>query len=224
MLIPISIFPYVDFIIIVLFILTLLSGYKQGLLLQLLNLISVVVALFIAWLFAPILANTFTIVPASLIPFENEFMVDILLAQVNEIACFALIFILLSLLLLLLKPIVKAIGKLPIIKSFNKLFGLIFSIAIFAVNIVVATFILSTPIFQNGNELIESSLLKDIREYTLESYDIIKEPLDENLALQQLLGNRENITLADIEFIEQWMSDAGLSQQEIQSVIDDLYN
>ncbi|MPN21621.1 hypothetical protein SDC9_169001 [bioreactor metagenome] len=174
-----------------------------------------IVAGILAWLFSPLLAKTVQIWPADLTPFQNTVLSNLFYEKINVTVCFLLIFFGVILLMLLLHPLIKAIGKIPVIKQLNKLLGMMFSVLIYGIYIMIAIFVLNTPLFLNGGSIVEQSWLNPIKEQVSATFSFIEKPLLESEKLQNLIANRDNLTVDDLNFLTEWLQGENIDDSTI---------
>ncbi|MEA5026219.1 MAG: CvpA family protein [Erysipelotrichaceae bacterium] len=215
MLIPTSYILYINIALVIFLILALIIGYTKGFLLQLVQALTVIVAGILAWLFSPLLAKTVQIWPADLTPFQNTVLSNLFYEKINVTVCFLLIFFGVILLMLLLHPLIKAIGKIPVIKQLNKLLGMMFSVLIYGIYIMIAIFVLNTPLFLNGGSIVEQSWLNPIKEQVSATFSFIEKPLLESEKLQNLIANRDNLTVDDLNFLTEWLQGENIDDSTI---------
>jgi len=215
MYIPLELTPLFNVFLIVLLLLFILTGYKKGLLLQLLDFFGLVVALFLAWLFSPAFGALFRFIPKEFTPFQDTILADYFYKQINSIAWFIILFFIVSLLIFLLKPIVKTVGQIPILKQLNGTFGIGFSMIKLLIISTMFIFILSTPLFKNGNEIVERTWLVHIRSVTTGVMNFIEKPITENKVLQTFMINPKQASPEDVKSIMTWLSENGVSEGEI---------
>ena len=113
----------VNMIVIVLAVVNLIAGIRRGFLLQLVDTIGLIAALFAAWLFSPVLAGWVMLIPSSLNPLEGTLLAPFFQVMMNQLIWFIVLFLVCRLVLFLLKPLVKALGHLPLVRQVNQLLG-----------------------------------------------------------------------------------------------------
>jgi len=222
MIIPQTWISLVNIILLAWLALALLMGYRQGFLLQLYNLLAMLVALFVAWLFAPAFAKMWVIFRPDLGQL-NQFIdiQELMTQQINTFIWFILLFIAMSLIIALLRPVIKAIGKLPVLKFFNRIAGALFGFLKWTIQVFIVILLLSLPIFANGEQVINESWLHLAKSASVTAFSYLEKPLNENRIIQQLLSG-EALTDLDIATLRQWLKDKGLSDQAIIEFLEGL--
>jgi len=222
--IPTNYTLYINIALVIFFIAALVIGYVKGFLLQLIQALTVIVAVGMGWLFAPVLANAFHIWPANLTPFSETVLKDFFYEKINIVASFLIIFFIVLSLMLLLRPLVKAVGKIPVIKQVNKVLGMVFSALIYGVYILIIIFVLNTPLFLNGSVIVEQSWLNPIKNVMSDTFKFIEKPLLENEKLQNLIANPENMTSDDYSFLTEWLKAQNIDESVIIEFFQQIEN
>jgi len=215
---------YINIALVIFFIAALVIGYIKGFLLQLVQALTVIVAVVLGWLLAPALAKAVHLWPAELTPFSDTVLKDFFYEKINVIASFLIIFFIVILLMLLLRPLVKAIGKIPVIKQVNKILGMVFSTLVYGIYILIIIFVLNTPIFINGSMIVEQSWLDPIKNVMTDTFKFLEKPLLENEKIQNLLANPDNMTSDDFSFLTEWLKDQNIDESVIIEFFQQIAN
>ncbi len=210
-------------IILAFLLLVAFLGYKSGLLIQVFSLLNVIVKIILAWIFAPIFGAALPLYNPDL-GVLNESALDILLTdRLNSVIWFVLIYLVLTLLFMFLKPLVKGIGKLPIIKTLNQILGFVFGLAKGLVFLLIFIYLLSTPFFVNGREAVEESYLSIIEENAPLVFDSLSDWANSSPALARLLSN-DVLDDEDRKSIEEWLTKQEVDQETIDEILERLPN
>ncbi|MDD3923768.1 MAG: CvpA family protein [Erysipelotrichaceae bacterium] len=215
MYIPTEYVMYINIALVVFLVIALIVGYIKGFLLQVVQALTVIVAIVLAWLLSPTLASTIKIWPVDLTPFQDTVLSDLFYEKINASIWFIIIFVIVVILMLLLRPIVKAIGKIPVLKQVNKLMGMVFSLLIYGFYILIVIFILNTPLFTNGATIVEDTWLKPAKEFATTTFGFIEKPLLESEKLQNLIANRDNLSPDDFAFLSDWLKQQGIDESTV---------
>lgn len=165
----------------------ILIGVKRGFLIQLMDCVGLLLSLFAAWLFSPVLAEWVAIVPASLNPARDTVLGPWVYGLMNQIVWFIAVFILCKLILLLVRPVVKMLGKIPLVKQANQLLGGLFGLVNTGIWLVVFSILLMLPFFENGQQVIDATLLSmPGKAAAVINEKLLEMPQDEN-QLQKLV-------------------------------------
>lgn len=162
----------IDLLIIILFIAALVSGYRKGFLMQLLNLIGLLVAFFVAYTYYKPLAEKFVLwVPypavteSTALKFASETL-DISLTFYQLLA-FAVIFFVIKIALSIFFSIFNFIKNIPVLGIFNRFLGAILGFAQGYIMIFIILYVFALLPINKIQGYIESSILtKVILEFT----------------------------------------------------------
>lgn len=215
MFIPTDYVLYINIALVVFLLIAIVVGYIKGLLLQLVQALTVIVAIVLAWLLSPSLGKAIKLWPADLAPFQDTVLSSLFYEKINAVLWFILVFLGVIVLMLLLRPIIKSISKIPVIKQVNKVFGIGFSVVIYGLYLLIFIYALNSPLFQNGAEIIEQSWLKPAKEIVSTTFNFIEKPLLESEKLQNLIANRENLTEEDFAFLTDWLTTQNIDENTI---------
>ena len=93
-----------------------------------------------------------------------------------------IVFILLKLLYLIIKPLFGFVSKIPLIGFINDIGGALMGIVNATIVVLLFCMLLNTPLFKNGNEVKEKTYLKTINglsykalEFSMDHFDFQKE-------------------------------------------------
>ena len=150
-------FTYLNLALIILYLAFIVIGYKNGLILQIVDLVYNILALFIGYFLAPILASHFPIVKL-----DEVYMGLKLNVLMDTLIYMIIVFILLKLLYLIIKPLFGFVSKIPLIGFVNDIGGALMGIVNATIVVLLFCMLLNTPLFKNGNEVKEKTYLKTI--------------------------------------------------------------
>jgi uncharacterized membrane protein required for colicin V production len=218
---PISWIIWITPILIVWLVLTVFIGYKRGFLIQLYNLLAIFAAVLFAWVLSEPFAKVFTIFRPEFDFFNQPAIEDLILIKINTAVWFVILYIAISLLIMLGRPLVKAVGKIPGLKTINSMFGAVFSLIGWYVTVLILILLLSTPLVTNGQTVIEESALNDIKQYSTIFFDYANQRIEENVAIQRLLSG-ESLSLSDSASIRDWLLSQGISEEDIIKFLEGL--
>ena len=150
-------FTYLNLALIILYLAFIVIGYKNGLILQIVDLVYNILALFIGYFLALILASHFPIVKL-----DEVYMALKLNVLMDTLIYMIIVFILLKLLYLIIKPLFGFVSKIPLIGFVNDIGGALMGIVNATIVVLLFCMLLNTPLFKNGNEVKEKTYLKTI--------------------------------------------------------------
>lgn len=192
----------------------------HGFMLMLLNLLSLVAALFLAWTLSPAIASVLPLYPRSAADYSGS-IGDLIYTKLNGGLWFIIIFIVIMLLSILLRPLIKLIGKVPLIKITNKILGAAFGLLLSAFWLLVFTFVLSTPLFKNGNAAIEGSWLKPFSQTGNQILGNVSNQLSDNVLVQRIVSGQP-LTQSELNDISAWLVKNNIDQKSIDAFLEQI--
>lgn len=212
----------INIAVLIIAVVQVLVGIKRGFLIQLMDCVGLLVSLFVAWLFSPVLSEWAAIVPATLNPARETVLGPWVYGLMNQIVWFIAIFIMCRLVLLLIRPIIKMLGKIPLVKQVNQLLGGLFGLVNTGIWLVVFSIILMLPFFENGQQVIDATLLSmPGKAAAVINEKLLEMPQDEN-QLQKLVEGWDQLTDEDRTMIKDWLNDNQLTFQNLQELLNSL--
>lgn len=212
----------IDLVVVIGFALLLFSGYKQGFLMKLVSIVGfVVIGIFSWWISAPI-SRILSLYPKNQLPIENGLIHSLIYEQINRLFIFVILFVVLNIVILFLKPLVKAISDIPVVSTINKVAGLCLGCIQGILLMFVVTLILRLPIVPQGDAYVEGSLLKysDPMMNTFMFY--AKEPLQQISAVFDLVNKKETLTKQEVQNIHDWLVSQNLKEEQVEAIMASL--
>ena len=214
--IPFSFLEYTNFLILTWFIIAIYRGYKRGLILQVVDLATTLVSLFAAWILSPVFQNVYHFFGSSNTGFVE--IAQLIGLQANRLVWFVILFVLIRIVLMIIRPLAAAISKMPLIRQVNSWVGLAFAVFYFAIKIVILVALLGTPMVKNGNAVVERSLLKPIQDVSQPVLDSLVNVISRNEALQSVLFKQE-LTPEQAISLTKWLQKNGFTHNEIKEFL-----
>ncbi|WP_370777298.1 CvpA family protein [Holdemania massiliensis] len=212
----------INIAVLIIAVVQVLVGIKRGFLIQLMDCVGLLVSLFVAWLFSPVLSEWAAIVPETLNPARETILGPWVYGLMNQIVWFIAIFIVCRLVLLLVRPIIKMLGKIPLVKQVNQLLGGLFGLVNTGIWLVVFSIILMLPFFENGQQVIDATLLSmPGKAAAVLNEKLLEMPQDEN-QLKKLVEGWDQLTDEDRTMIKDWLNDNQLTFQNLQELLNSL--
>ena len=212
----------VNMIVIVLAVVNLIAGIRRGFLLQLVDTIGLIAALFAAWLFSPVLAGWVMLIPSSLNPLEGTLLAPFFQVMMNQLIWFIVLFLVCRLVLFLFKPLVKALGHLPLVRQVNQLLGALFGLVNTMIWMVILAVILLLPVFDNGQQIVDHTLLAlPGKAAAVLNQRLAELPLDQQ-QMDQLTEGWNQLTDEDRQWIRDWLSEHSITPEQIEKLLDEM--
>lgn len=218
---PTSWIVWVTPVLIIWLVLSLWIGYKRGFLLQLYNLLALFAAVLFAWILSEPFAKVFMIFKPDVGAFNQTAIEELIQIRINSALWFVILFIAISLLIMLGRPLIKAIGKIPGLKTINSFFGAVFALIGFYITVLILILLLSTPLITNGQTVVEESGLSVVKQYSSVFFDYASDRFEENAAIQKMISG-ETLTGADSASIRDWLLSQGISETDIIQFLEGL--
>ncbi|NLY62665.1 MAG: CvpA family protein [Erysipelothrix sp.] len=194
-----------NLIVLALFIFFIGVGYRKGLISQVFNLFTLLIAFFIANFLYDGFGLVFKITPTFLVPFHDTVLEGFFYYKINSFVWFIIIFVISFIFLKFLKVIFVGFSKVPGISAVNKLLGAGLGFINFLIASFIIIYIASMPIFTNGISLIENSGFK----YVSSTIDLIVPMVGERLetfgSIENLITMPNKASLEDIENLKEYL-------------------
>lgn len=216
---PIEYIPYVNTIILAVLLVLMVVGFVRGFMMSLIDLLGTFVILLVAYFVSPLLASTFTIAPHITFDVGVEVLNTIIIDRINQLFWFVVVFVVGSLVILFIKPVVKVVEKLPVIKQLNSLLGLVLGFVKGYIIALIAIFVLSTPLINNGRIVIENSWLGGIEESSGLVLQLLENPKEINEALQNVM-NGNIISEEDKLALEEWLVSTITDAESLEKILE----
>lgn len=219
MYIPENIFPLVNIVMIIWLIISMVGGYKEGLIWGLLRILGVLASIFISWILADGIANIINLYPRGLAPFANSNVGDVVYRRLNYYLWFLVIFIVCMIILAIIKPVFKAITEIPIVKEVNGILGALLGALETIILFGVLTMVLNGALVKNGKDVIEHTALKYVQGASEALSTVLDNSMSENVAIQKMISDPLSLTEEDIKSIIEWLSKAKVSSESIREFL-----
>lgn len=217
---PLEYISYVNIGLLVLLVLLMVAGFVRGFLLSLIDLVGTFVMLLIAYFVSPILATNFAIITDLQIDVGAEALSLLITERINELFWFVVVFIIGMIVILFLKPVVKVVCSIPLIKQINQVLGLILGAVKGYILALILIFVLSTPLVTNGREVVENTVLIHLEESSVLVLDVLEDPKMINEILQDIM-NGNMITEEDKAELLEWLGSL-VSEEELKEIFKSL--
>lgn len=214
------IFPFS--IIIVIFIFFMMkNGYKDGFLLKLCDVVSFILCILLTSIFADEIANYISVVPEDFIDLGlGSAINEMVITMMNYCLVYLIVFAVLRLTVLLVRPLLKVINWIPIIGSLNKFLGVFMGFIHSLLVLWVVCFLFSSPLFINGNEILEKTGLIYIKEIGNIASSTLNEEYDKVDSMQKILHSSSLLEESDYENIKEFLELYGSDVKDIDRLIE----
>lgn len=203
---------WLNWIIVVLVLLSLLQGYARGFVRQLFDLIIFIVSLVGAVFLAFRLGDLIPVLSRSLEIFENPIWGTFLHSMLNTVVWFVLLLIALTIgLEILLKPIVRMVRERNELRIIDRILGSIFAFIRTLVWFLLGMVILLNPLIVNGRETLEQTLLTPL----VPLADTLQVEVVNWLGPVQIInedGLDQDVIAEHAEAITEWLVENGIAE------------
>ena len=210
-----SFFPLISVILLGFYILMFFLGYRKGIVRALIDLVGTIAAVWLSWTIAPVFSDFAHLWPREWTPLQDTAMAGAVYQFANEVFLFLLVFILLKVVIALIEYIARGIEVLPGIHMLSGILGGVFQIVVAVVWTLILTVFLSLPIFTNGNDAIDHSLLGTVRDIANVVSDEYIAPFMDSEAFGELFENAGELQDDSREAIRGWLEDHGYDTEHI---------
>lgn len=200
-------FMFINIGVILILVISVLLAYKNGFVYQALNLVSFVVAFLASMTLAPTLSRYFPL-------FTDYVSVSDAISKtfMNITLWYVIVFVVFKLVLAILLVVAKIFNKIPLIGGVNKILGAVMGVVTGAIWILLLTTLLATPLFSNGKEVINHTIIKPLSEIADKAVVKMGEYIDLDAIGDHLsgdMGQLDNIS----EAFETWLIENGFTEQ-----------
>ncbi len=202
MVISSSYFIYVNLALLILYLTSLIVGYKNGLILQIVDLIFNIVALFVAYFISPILASHFP-----LVKLDEVYMALNLNTLIDMLIYIVIVFLILKIVYILIKPLFASVSKIPLVGFVNRIGGALVGIINATIIVLLFCMLLNTPIFKNGQDIKNGTYLKVVNNLSYKALEFSMDHINIDLISKEIKDF--NIDESRTAF-EKWLEEQGI--------------
>lgn len=184
------------------FIFCFIRGWQKGCIRMLIALLGTIISLIAAWFLSPSLAGAFSLWPKTMTPMQDTIFASQVYSLFNRIACFLLLFILFRIIFAILDRVFKGLMKLPGFKQVMEILGGIFGILEGVIWSMLLALLLSTPLFINGADAVDQSVLHTIQTTGNEVFSVAFKPLIEAEDTMRLLSDAAEVAKENQSFFD----------------------
>lgn len=192
------------------------KGYKDGFALSLYDLVSFVLILFIAYSVAISLASVLPLVPQSVLTqltIANNELLDMMINfalfyLINLLVWFLILFIGLKVLSLLLRQVLKAFKNIPLLGKCNQYLGVFFGIIKTYLLILLMGWVFSLPVFTNGTAMVNASVIAPINNISKEVFTSLNKAYDLSSIIKKSSESMSEFAQLSQEQIDQLIQEA----------------
>ncbi len=195
--------------VIVIYVLFVMKGMHKGVLSQLLDLFGTLIAFFVSWRYSDIGSSFFSLVPKSILAFQDTLLAEDIYALANRTVWFLLLFIICKIIFHLLSKLFDGIQKVPGLKEISSLLGGLFGFFSATIWIIVICTALKMPVFTNGQVIYNRSMLSNINETAVQAVNMLGVSTDTSDLFNDIYLKVKDMPDNDKEAVTKWLEDQG---------------
>jgi uncharacterized membrane protein required for colicin V production len=200
----------INIAILVAYLIFFFRGAKKGLFLSILSAIGTVASFVVAWRYCSVAQQYYHLFPEAWNPAaKNAMFGDAAYTYLNEMTWFFVLFIVLRLFFMILEKLFSGISSLPVIREVNALLGGGLGLISATVWILIASILLHTPVFENGEEAAKATLIQPITELSSSVSEAAGAPVLSAEVFNRLYHDAKNLDDRDKKYLMNWLSDHG---------------
>ena len=205
--------------VIVLAVILILWGAKQGFLLMIVSLLGTVASFFGAWFLGGILADYIRLWPRSWAIMQDTAIAAAAWQWMNEICWFLTLFVVFRIVFAFITMICRGLQDVPIIKEVSALLGGVLGAAETMIFVLVLTVALNSPLFNNGQAAVDNTIISKINYYTGMIYERFLEPIYDADTFNQAYEDAAAMTKEQRQNLRDWLESRGYSS-DVEGLTD----
>lgn len=198
--------PFFDVILIVCLILCLVRSWQRGFLLQLIDLLSWLVAAVLAWWLSDVMADLMPLIQVDVS--DVDMLNGFFSSRISAVAWFVIILLIIRLFTWILHPFAKALNHVPVVGWFNHLLGAVLGAVKAFIVTYVLLMILYLPLIPQGAQIVQRSILR-FYEPLCDAVFTQGAQLIDGLKLADALQGLDESSDALKEELEEWIRENG---------------
>lgn len=198
------------------------SGYHNGFLWKLLNILGFFVCGFLAWWVSSYISRFLHLYPRDGMLLQGTGVEELFYDQLNHLLLFVVLFVLMQVMILALKPFAKFVNHIPLLSTANHWLGAVLGLVQGLLILLLATLCLRLPFWKVGNELVDASLLR----YSEPIIDItmayVSHPLAQLSKLQAALEEKQTLTWEEKQSLRTWLLEQNIQESDVDALMSKL--
>lgn len=210
----------IQILLIILFLATIRSSYKNGAIATLVSLVSTVIVCIIGW---PISESLAKMIPLNQVTISEKykFINDFFSYSINRIIWYIIFVIVVVFVLRILFKFTRKINNIAILGNINRFLGLLLGIGLTLVYAAAFTLVFNSILFKNGSDIVQNSILK----YYEPTSNLLLTSANESLSktkftLNYLKDNDSKISVEDFQKIKDIIEFKNTNQEEIKQFLE----
>lgn len=206
----------VNIVILAILLFFIWSGYRQGFVLKLISIFSFFVTGFVSWYLSGIIANWI-----SLYPHDEGSIIDTLLYDnLNHITLFVVLFLLLQVVLMALRPSLRILNHIPVVSLINRIAGCVLGLLQGLLILFLVTMVLRLPLWETGNDIASTSLLRHSDALAELALFYTKEPIDELNKISDVVQDKKAFTQEEADRLYAWLLNQNINKENADEIMN----
>lgn len=201
-----------DIVILLIFVIHFWIGYKRGFLRTVVSLVLLVLSYFSSWILSGVLARYIQIWPKGWNYLQGSMFEAPAMRFLNEVSWFLVLLIAFRIVSLLIDRMVKDLQNLPVIHQASALLGGALGLLEGTVLILALSLLCNTPVFSNGNMLVEKTLAKEVNGLVTMAFDRFSLPVIDAEAFNQIYEDASKLSEEQKQAVEEWLKERGFEE------------
>jgi len=201
--------PVINVIVGLIFVLCFVRGWRHGFVRMIISLIGTIASLYGAWVLAPIVQKQIELWPKTWTPMNDSVLSGMIYPVFNQIAWFFLLFLIFKLIFFVLDKIFKLLQKVPVFKQIMEILGGLIGIIEAFIWCMILSLILCTPLFTNGQDAINESILSTIQNTHNTIITTVLKPIYDTEDTLKLITDASNAAKEQQDLINSLMQNSG---------------
>ncbi len=194
-------------------------GVKTGFFMQLVNMVSIILSLFISNYVSVVIADYIKIWPEKIGINEYEIFNKLFYNRLNQIAWFLVIFVVVLIIFLIIKSTIKVVQKMPLLKEISQIFGGLLGILFANLWVLLVIFVLNLPIIPNGHNYVNKTFLKNIKDINATVMGDYITPILETEDFNGLIKKIEELNEEDKSWLREWLENNNIEDWNLEDIL-----
>ena len=213
---------YINIFLILVLVFSVFRGYRKGFIIQVIGFFSLILAAVVAWILYPSFGKLFQILPNSMAPFQTTNLKDFFYLKTNSILWFIILFFVALILIKFIAKVLDLISRAPILNFINRVLGVGFSLINVLLISGLLVFGLSLPLFTNGQDVIEDSVLKYNENVVNKITGVIKSPIKQLQSVQEVIKKPKQAKANDVENMQEWLLNNKVALEDVMKFFKEI--
>lgn len=155
-------------------------------------------------------------------PFQTTNLKDFFYLKTNSILWFIILFFVALILIKFIAKVLDLISRAPILNFINRVLGVGFSLINVLLISGLLVFGLSLPLFTNGQDVIEDSVLKYNENVVNKITGVIKSPIKQLQSVQEVIKKPKQAKANDVENMQEWLLNNKVALEDVMKFFKEI--